>query len=91
MNNKYDSIDLDDNTLVAEIGGVKKVFNILFSYHHDERNKDYVFIVEPENEDDVLVFSYDETTHELAEIEDDEEFSEVEEVFNAYLEDFPTE
>ena len=77
----------ENEIIINDESGNEKVLKILFTYENEERGKSYVFVYEEGNEDDVMAFIYNETTHELFEIEDDEEYSEVEEVFNAFNED----
>ena len=60
---------------------------ILFTFDNEQRKKSYVFLYDENNEDEVLLFSYDEKTSSLAEVEDDEEYKEAEEVLNAFYED----
>lgn len=78
---------LDDEMIVTNEKGEEKVMKILFTYESEERKKEYVFLYEKDDEENVMVFSLDEKTQELQEIEDDEEYSEAEEVFNAYMSD----
>lgn len=73
--------------IVTDANGVEHVMKILFTFDNDERKTSYVVLSEPNNEDELMVFGYDEETHELREIEDDEEYSECEEVVNCYLDD----
>lgn len=78
---------LDDEMIITNEKGEEKVMKILFTYESEERKKEYVFLYEKDDEENVMVFSLDEKTQELQEIEDDEEYSEAEEVFNAYMSD----
>lgn len=79
---------LDEKEMVVyDENGNEKVMKILFTYDNDERKKSYVFLYEDGNEDDVMAFIYDNDTKSLKEIEDDDEYSEVEEVFNAFMDD----
>ena len=78
---------LDDEMLITTAEGEEKLMKILFTYESDARGKQYVFLYDPENEDEVLVFSYNEKDLSLEEIEDDEEYKEAEEVLNAFYED----
>lgn len=81
-------LELDNNEmLITDESGKEHVMKILFTYDNEVRGKSYVFLYEENDEDNVLAFSYDEKTKELNEIEDDEEYKEVEEVFNAFNED----
>lgn len=76
-----------DEMLITDEQGNEHVMKILFTYDNEERKKSYVFLFEKDDEDNVLAFSYDEKSEELSEITDDEEYKEVEEVFNAFMED----
>lgn len=78
---------LEDEMIITDENGEEKVMQILFTYENEERHKTYVFLTEKGNEEDAMAFIYDETDKSLSEIEDDEEYGEVEEVFNAFLND----
>ncbi len=78
---------LDDEMLITTPDGEEKVMKILFTYDSEQRQKSYVFLYDEKDEDNILVFSYNEKDNSLAEIEDDEEYKEAEEVLNAYFED----
>lgn len=79
---------MDDNKIIiSDESGNEVVFNILFTYENEERARSYVFVYKDGEEDNVMAFIYNDLTKEISEIEDDEEYSEVEEVFNAYNED----
>ena len=73
--------------IVTDDQGNEKVMKILFTYDNDERKKSYVFLYEKDDEDNVMAFAYNEENQSLEEIEDDDEYAEVEEVFNAFNED----
>lgn len=77
----------DDEMIITDESGEEKVMKILFTYENEERNKSYVFLYEKDDEENVLAFIYNEEDKSLLEIEDDEEYAEVEEVFNAFMED----
>ena len=77
----------DDEMIITNEKGEEKVMKILFTYESEERGKQYVFLYEKDNENDVLVFAVNEKEETLEEIEDDEEYAEAEEVFNAYMND----
>ena len=51
-----------------------------------DNHKKYVFFFDPNDEEEILVMSYNEEG-ELFPIDDDEEYEEIEEVFNAFEED----
>ena len=77
----------NEKKIIIEDGeGKEHVMEILFTYHNEEREKDYVFFYDPEDPDNVIPMIYYEDGR-LEDIEDDEEYDEVEEVFNAYQED----
>lgn len=72
-------------TIIDEEGN-EHLLQILFTYEHPERNKKYVFFYEEEAPEEVIAMEYNDDG-ELFEIESDEEYEEVEEVFNAFMED----
>ena len=78
---------LDDEMIITTDSGEEKVMKILFTYESEQRGKQYVFLYEKDDEDNVLVFAVNEEEESLEEIEDDEEYAEAEEVFNAYMND----
>ena len=78
---------LDDEMIITNESGEEKVMKILFTYESEQRHKEYVFLYEKDNEDNVLVFAVNKDGESLEEIEDDEEYAEAEEVFNAYMND----
>ena len=77
----------DDEMIITNEKGEEKVMKILFTYESEERGKEYVFLYEKDDEENVLVFSVNGEDNSLEEIEDDEEYAEAEEVFNAYMND----
>ena len=81
------NLENDDEMIITDEDGNEKVMKILFTYENEERGKSYVFLYEKDDEENVMAFSYDEESKSLSEIEDDEEYNEVEEVFNAFNED----
>ena len=76
---------LDDEMVITTDSGEEKVMKILFTYESEVRGKQYVFLHEKDDEENVLVFAVNEKEETLEEIEDDEEYAEAEEVFNAYM------
>lgn len=78
---------LDDEMIIKTDSGEEKVMKILFTYESEQRNKQYVFLFEKDDEENVMVFAVNEKDESLEEIEDDEEYAEAEEVFNAYMND----
>ena len=78
-------MDIKDGQLqITDEQGNKTLLEILFTYENEERQRQYVFCYEKDSPDEVMVFAYTDDG-ELFEIEDDEEYAEVEEVFNTYI------
>ena len=80
----------DTQMVVADSEGKEHLMQILFTYENDERKTQYVFFYDTEDkEENVIVMRYkgELDSGELEPIEDDEEYEEVEEVFNAWQED----
>ena len=78
---------LDDEMVITTESGEEKVMKILFTYESEQRKKEYVFLHEKDDEENVLVFAVNNKDQSLEEIEDDDEYEEAEEVFNAYMND----
>ena len=78
----------NENQMVVTDGeGKEHLMNILFTYDNEERKASYVFFYDSEDpNEDVIVMRYTKDG-ELEPIEDDEEYDEVEEVYNAWVED----
>ena len=75
----------DNDIVITKEDGTEQLMKILFYFHNDQRNKDYYFLYEEGNEDEVIVMgtSDGKTLDTLT----DEEFDEAEQVFEAYEED----
>lgn len=78
---------LDDEMIITTESGEEKVMKILFTYESEARKKQYAFLYEKDDEENIVVFAVNEEEGSLEEIEDDEEYAEAEEVFNAYMND----
>ena len=76
----------DNEMVVTDSEGKEHLMHILFTYDNEERKTSYVFFYSEENPDEVFAMRYKDNG-ELEEIEDPDEYAEVEEVFNAYQED----
>lgn len=76
----------DNQIIIEDDDGQEHLMEILFTYEHEERGKKYVFFFDPDNEEEVLVMSYNDEG-ELFPVDDEEEYEEIEEVFNAFEED----
>ena len=73
--------------VVTDNEGKEHLMQILFTYDNEERKTSYVFFYDTEDpNEEVVVMRYFENG-ELEPVEDDEEYDEVEEVFNAWQED----
>ena len=77
----------ENQMVVTDAKGKEHLMEILFTYENEERKTSYVFFYDTEDpEQEVIVMRYLESG-ELEPIEDDEEYDEVEEVFNAWQDD----
>ena len=77
----------ENQMVVTDAEGKEHLMNILFTYDNEERKSSYVFFYDSEDpNEEVIVMRYLESG-ELEPIDDDEEYDEVEEVFNAWQED----
>ena len=77
----------ENQMVVTDNEGKEHLMNILFTYDNEERKASYVFFYDSEDpNEDVIVMRYTKDG-ELEPIEDDEEYDEVEEVYNAWSED----
>jgi len=76
----------ENQIVITDAEGKEHLMEVLFTYEHPERGTKYVFFFDPSDEENVLVMRYTDDG-ELSDIDDDEEYAEVEEVYNAYLDD----
>ena len=77
----------ENQMVVTDNEGKEHLMQILFTYDNEERKASYVFFYDTEDpKEEVIVMRYKESG-ELEPIEDDEEYDEVEEVFNAWQDD----
>lgn len=85
-------MEIKNETQMVVIDNENKehLMQILFTCENNERNAQYVFFYDTEDpNEEVIVMRYvgELAEGELIPIEDDEEYDEVEEVFNAWQED----
>ena len=73
-------------TIIDKETGKEKQMKVLFTYENEQRHAQYVFLYATDDEENVEVYRYDDE-HNLFSIDDDEEYAEVEEVFDAYIND----
>ena len=67
--------------------GEKKELEVYFTYHSDEFNKDFIVFFDPDDSDNLIACEYNEKTHEVFDIESDEEYDEIDKVIEAYQND----
>lgn len=82
-------MEIKENSQMTVVDGEGKehLMQILFTYENEERKTKYVFFYEAGDEQsDVMVMKYTDDG-ELIDIDDEEEYGEVEEVFNAWQDD----
>ena len=77
----------ESEIIITDNLGNEHILKILFTFDNEERKTSYVFVYEDDDEENIMVFRYDESSHQLEEIEDEEEYNECQEVFNCYNED----
>ncbi len=78
---------MDDKYLtIIDDEGNESTFEILFTYDNEERGVSYVLFFAEDDPDNIMVCRYNDETQELFEIEDEEEFNEIEEVLRLYEE-----
>lgn len=77
----------DKNIIIKDSEGVEHLYSILFTFDNEERNTSYVLFYDKNNEEEVFAMKYNEAEGELIEIDNDDEYNEVEEVLDAYLND----
>ena len=75
----------DNDMVITAEDGSERLLKILFYFHNDQRNKDYYFLYEEGNEDEVIVMGT--ADGESLSTLTDEEFDEAEQVFEAYEND----
>ncbi len=79
--------EMDDKYLtIIDDEGNESTFEILFTYDNEERGVSYVLFFAEDDPDNIMVCRYNDETQELFEIEDEEEFNEIEEVLRLYEE-----
>lgn len=79
-------VEQDKKIVIQDEDGKRYEREILFTYESKDSKKKYVFFFDPKEEGEVQVLRYlDDGT--LEEVESDEEYEELEEVFNSYSDD----
>lgn len=75
-----------NEVVVKDDEGNEYLLNVLFTYHNPTRDTDYVFAYDKADPDTVYIMKYGEND-EVLEVDDEEELSEAQEVFDAYNDD----
>ncbi len=74
--------------IITEEDGSEKEMEILFTFEDDSRNKSYVLFTDPQDEEgEVFACTYNEDGT-MAPVEDEEEWTMINEVFGAFVEEF---
>lgn len=76
----------ENQMVIIDSNQKEHLVEILFEYENKQRNTKYILFFELDNPDEVMAMKYTDEG-ELIEIDDDEEFDEVLEVFNAFQDD----
>ena len=76
----------DNKIVFTDDQGKITELNILFTYKSEERNKEYVLFYAEENPEEIIAGILDEN-NEIVDIEDDDEYDELEEVLKSYQEE----
>ena len=79
-------INDEKKMVILDEKGNEHTVEIMFTYEHEERGKKYVFFFEESNTNEVFAMRYTDDGA-LEDIDDEEEYNEILEVFNAYQED----
>ena len=79
---------MDDKILITKEDGTEVELTILLTFENEELGYKYVLYYD-ENDDngEVMPFRYDETTHELSELESEEEWELANEVLESFLDE----
>lgn len=74
---------MEDKTITIFLGDEEKTLKVLFTYHNDQRNADYILVYEEDNPEDVMLFQYFED-NTLAPVEDETIFEEAQELLDTF-------
>ena len=75
----------DNDIVITKEDGTEQLLKILFYFHNDQRDKDYYFLYEEGNEDDIIVLGTKDG--ESMDTLTDEELDEADQVLEAYESD----
>lgn len=79
---------MNNDIYISDENGHEKKMSILFTYHDPDKNRDYVYFFDPLKPEEVLMMEYSQDGN-LYDVEDEEEFNHLQEVYEAYLKDHP--
>jgi len=80
--------NMDDKILITKEDGTEVELTILLTFENKELGYNYVLYYDENDENgEVLPFRYNEKTHELTELETEEEWELAEEVLQSFLEE----
>lgn len=77
---------IDNKIIFTDEQGNQTQLNILFTYHNEERDRTYAFFFADENPEEIIV-GYLGENNEILDIEDDDEYDELDEVLASYIEE----
>ena len=78
---------MDDKILITKEDGTEVELTILLTFENEELGYKYVLYYDENDENgEVLPFRYNEETHELSELETEEEWELIQDVLNDFLE-----
>ena len=66
--------------------GSEVIFKILFTFHHDERNADFVLVYDEKEPENVMLFQYFED-QTISSVDDPEILEEAQELLDTYEEE----
>lgn len=76
----------NDKIIFIDDNGLKTELNILFTYKNEERNREYVLFYDEMNPDEIIA-GYLSENNEVLDIEDDDEYDELEKVLSSFEEE----
>lgn len=76
----------DKKIIFVDDQGRKTELNVLFTYHSEKYNRDYVLFYADENPSEIIA-GYISPDNEILDIEDDDEYDELEEVLRSFQEE----
>ena len=79
---------MDDKIFITKEDGSEVEMTILLTFDNEQTGRSYVLYYDENDENgEVMPFRYDEKTHELSQLETDEEWELAEEVLQSFLDE----